>query len=120
MITPRRARGDAHEARARALLERAGLRVLARNVRCRHGEIDLVLREGDTLVFCEVRYRAGDAHGGAAASVDRGKRARLIAAARWYLAAHPACARDPCRFDVVAVDGASPPHWIRDAFRLDD
>ncbi len=118
MITLRRVRGDAHEAIARAMLERAGLRVLAANVQCRHGEIDLVLRDGEVLVFCEVRYRAGKGHGGAAASVDARKRARLIAAARWYLATQPDCANDPCRFDVIAVDGDGAPRWIKDAFRL--
>jgi putative endonuclease len=120
VITLRRARGDAHEAAARTFLERAGLRVLATNVQCRHGEIDLVLRDGEVLVFCEVRYRADDGHGGAAASVDLRKQARLAAAARWFLAGQPGFANDPCRFDVVAVDGDGPPRWIKDAFRLTD
>jgi putative endonuclease len=120
VTTARRARGDAEEAAARALLERAGLRVLAANVQCRHGEIDLVLRDGEVLVFCEVRFRAADGHGGAAASVDARKQARLVAAARWFLATEPRLANDPCRFDVVAADGDGPPRWIKDAFRLSD
>jgi putative endonuclease len=64
------------------LLRRAGLRVVARNWRCRHGEIDLVAEEGGTLVFAEVRFRSGEGFGGAAESVTAAKHARLVAAAR--------------------------------------
>src|SRR5258706_3934058 len=71
------------------LLQRAGLRVLARNWRCRHGEIDLVAEEGATLVFAEVRYRSGQRYGGAAGSVTAGQQARLGAAARPYLIPRP-------------------------------
>lgn len=97
------------------LMRRAGLRILARNWRCRAGEIDLVAAEGDTLVFAEVRLRHGAAFGGAAESVTAGKRARLVAAARHYLAGRPS---SPCRFDVLLLDALSPARvrWIRDAF----
>jgi len=97
------------------LLRRAGLRILARNWRCRHGEIDLVADDGGTLVFAEVRLRRNDRFGGAAESVTRAKRARLLAAARLYLAGR----KEPnCRFDVLLLDGAEQPsiEWIRDAF----
>ena len=97
------------------LLRSAGLRLLARNFRCRHGEIDLVAEERGTLVFAEVRYRRDQRYGGAAESVTAAKRARLIAAARFYLARRPDAA---CRFDVLLLDAleASRIQWIRNAF----
>ena len=115
--------GEAAEAAACAHLERAGLRLIARNVRYRVGELDLVMRDGDSLVFVEVRYRQSAQHGSGAESVDARKRQRLVRAALAYLAAHPADAARPCRFDVVDATGsASAPslHWHRDAFRIED
>src|SRR5688572_7769430 len=78
-------RGVEAEAMAAAFLERKGLRVLECNYRCRLGEIDLVARDGATTVFVEVRRRASSAFGGAAASITRTKRLRLVKAARHYL-----------------------------------
>jgi len=97
------------------LLRKAGLRVLARNWRCRHGEIDLVAEEGGTLVFAEVRYRSHARFGGAAESVTAAKQARLIAAARLYLMRRPDA---DCRFDVLLLDGLETARirWIRNAF----
>lgn len=97
------------------LLDAAGLRVLERNWRCRLGEIDLIAQEeAGTLVFAEVRSRAGAGFGGAAESVTAAKRSRLIAAARLYLAGRPGV---NCRFDVFLVEGApANVRWIRDAF----
>ncbi len=97
------------------VLRRAGLRVLARNWRCRHGEIDLVALERETLVFAEVRLRSSASHGAAAETVGPRKRARLLAAARSYLAGRPESA---CRFDVLVLDRLDPERveWIRDAF----
>ena len=116
-MTERQARGARAEELARAHLERAGLKLLGRNYRCPQGEIDLVMADGDTLVFVEVRFRASAAFGSAAETVDARKRARVIAAAQHYLLAHPA--DRPCRFDVVAGDGNAPIEWLRDAFRPD-
>lgn len=116
-MTERQARGAQAEERARAHLEHAGLKLLARNYRCPRGELDLVMADGDTLVFVEVRFRRSTAFGSAAESVDARKRARLIAAAEHYLLAHPA--DRPCRFDVVAADGNASVEWLRDAFRRD-
>lgn len=118
----RRAIGSTFEAAAARHLESHGLVVIERNVGFRVGEIDLVLRDGETVVFAEVRYRAGEAWGGAVASIDAGKRRRLVAAAQAWLARHPEAARRPCRFDVVAV-GGPPPHridWLRDAIHLEE
>ena len=94
------------------LLRASGLRILERNWRCRHGEIDLIAEERGTLVFAEVRMRSGNAYGGAAESVTQAKRARLIAAARLYLTRKPEVA---CRFDVFLVDPARI-EWVRNAF----
>ncbi|MCK7580283.1 MAG: YraN family protein [Chromatiales bacterium] len=116
-MTGRQARGAHAEALARAHLEHAGLKLVERNYRCPRGEIDLIMADGDTLVFVEVRFRRSPAFGSAAESVDARKRTRIIAAARHYLLAHPA--DRPCRFDVVAADGSAPIAWLRDAFRLD-
>ena len=116
--------GDAAEDQALAHLQAAGLRLLERNYRTPGrggGEIDLVMAERDgTLVFVEVRQRASASHGGAAASVGWAKQRRIIFAARHYLARLAHC--PPCRFDVVALQGAGPDgaepqvHWIRAAF----
>ena len=124
----RRQRGDAVEDAALAFLERQGLRLLARNHALRGGELDLVMLDGggqggDTVVVVEVRFRAGASFGGGAASVDAGKRRKLVRAAQLYLGSHPRLARLPCRFDVIEACGhpAAPRiEWMRDAFRLDD
>jgi len=106
--------GDAKERLARGYLERQGLTCIAQNVRCRHGEIDLVMRDRDMLVFVEVRYRRSERFGGAAGSVDRRKQARLSAAAAFYLQRHPSPL--PCRFDVVGIGTDDHVDWIRHAF----
>ncbi|WP_266160799.1 YraN family protein, partial [Dyella silvatica] len=80
---------------------------------------DLVMREGDTVVFVEVRYRQHASHGDAAASVTRTKQDKLIRAAQGWLAAHSRYAQSNCRFDVVSYDGAADNarmSWWRNAF----
>ncbi len=113
-------RGDAAEALAWAHLQRHGLRLVRRNYRVAFGpgraagEIDLIARDRDgTLVFVEVRARAGSRHGGAAASVTPAKQRHLILAAQYFLRAF--ASPPPCRFDVVAIDGDRI-DWIRGAF----
>jgi len=82
----------------------------------------VVAQDGATLVFVEVRLRSDEAFGGAAASVDRFKRKRLVRAAHHYLAQHFSVADEgrrglpPCRFDVITADGAGVSDWIRNAF----
>lgn len=96
------------------LLRASGLRLLERNWRCRHGEIDLIAEERGVLVFAEVRMRSSAGFGGAAESVTEAKRARLLAAARLYLTRKPEAA---CRFDVFLVGaGNARIEWIRNAF----
>ena len=97
-----------------ALIRAAGLVLVERNWRCRMGEIDLIAEDRGMLVFAEVRMRTGPGFGGAGESVTAAKRARLIAAARLYLARRP---ETPCRFDVFLVDDPrAQVQWIRDAF----
>jgi putative endonuclease len=119
----RRARGDAVEAAALRFLQDHGLRLLARNANARGGELDLVMRDGGSVAFVEVRYRASPAFGGGAASVDARKRGKLVHAARLFLQRHPQLADAPCRFDVIDASGdPGAPHieWLQDAFRADD
>ncbi|MCF7222072.1 YraN family protein [Marilutibacter chinensis] len=119
----RRAHGAAVEAAARRHLLAAGLQAVAANAHSRGGEIDLVMRDGGTLVFVEVRYRRSADFGGGAASVDIRKQRRLVHAAQVFLSRHPHYADLPCRFDVVEADGeptAPRLNWLRDAFRADD
>lgn len=118
-----RARGAGVESAARAHLQSAGLIPIAANANYRFGELDLVMRERDVLVFVEVRYRAGGRFGGGAESITRAKRRRLVQAASAFLASHPSLSNLACRFDVVEATGepAAPQlTWWRDAFRADD
>lgn len=98
------------------LLRARGLIIVTRNFFFRGGELDIVAREADCLVFCEVRTRADLRFGGAAESVTRQKQRRLELAARAFIAARPEFAEWPCRFDVLARDGDADWQWIRDAF----
>lgn len=119
----KRAQGAHVEALARDFLLRHGLTPVAANANYRGGELDLVMRDGDTLVFVEVRYRRGGSFGGGAASIDANKRRKLVHAAGLFLAAHREHAKAPCRFDVIDASGdpETPAFdWLRDAFRADD
>jgi putative endonuclease len=111
--TPAQAAGGDAEDRAATLLARHGLAIVERNYRTRLGEIDLVAREGECLVFVEVRSRAGDAYGGALESITPQKRRRIVAAARQYINRYARV--PPCRFDVILLEGGEP-RWIRAAF----
>lgn len=116
-----RAAGDVFEDRALEHLQRAGLKLLARNFATRFGELDLVMRDADALVFVEVRYRRRREFGGGAASVGTAKRERIVRAAQGFLQAHPKLASLPCRFDVVAFDGQPDAvrfEWLRAAFEV--
>ena len=108
--------GDAAEQYAADFLFGQGLQLLVRNYRSRFGEIDLIMRDGETLVFVEVRLRRNPRFGGAAASIDARKQQRLILTAQRYLAQLPHI--PPCRFDVVLLDNAQgrQPEWLQNAF----
>ena len=91
------------EARALAFLEQQGLTLVEKNFRCRAGELDLIMRDGQALVFIEVRSRKNQHFGGAAASVGPVKQQRLWRTASFYLLKFP---KPPvCRFDLVAIEG---------------
>ena len=114
-----RSTGTRFEDLACQRLEQAGLRLVTRNFNTRWGELDLVMLDGDTLVFVEVRYRAGANYGGALASITASKRARLVRAAGLFLARHPQYAQVPSRFDVVAFAGPAGQaqfRWLKAAF----
>jgi putative endonuclease len=99
---------------AARFLERRGLAIIARNHRCRGGEIDLVCRDGKTLVFVEVRLRRNGDFGGAAASITPAKQRRVALGARHYLTVTGKHDHD-CRFDCILLDGERI-EWIRNAF----
>ncbi len=125
-MDPRKQRGDAAEALAARLLIDAGYRIVDRNFRCKVGELDIVARDGDALVFVEVRSRADYEYGSALDAVGGRKQHRVVRVARQYLAAldggvnHSGADQPPfteCRFDIVAVT-AGDPVLIKDAFRV--
>lgn len=113
--------GARGEALAERYLKRAGFRILARNYRCRYGEIDLVAEEGGCLVFVEVKTRSGAGFGHPLEAVDGRKRGQLTRAARHYLEATGGGERF-CRFDVVAVAVGGEPQLelVRNAFELEE
>ena len=112
--------GDDAERIAERFLTSQGLTLVARNYRCRFGEIDLIMRENETLVFVEVRMRkplrGKTDFGGALASITAAKQAKLVATAQHYLAdiRHP----PPCRFDAVLLNGLNSRdvEWLTNAF----
>lgn len=113
-------KGRVAEDRAIAFLVDQGYVVVARNVRCRGGEIDVVATDGDTLCFVEVRSRASRRYGSAGATVDARKQARVTRAATHYLARLSTPA-PRCRFDVVTLDGGVDDvsiALVKDAFRV--
>ena len=114
-------RGTASERLAAEYLHARGLVVLARNVRCRAGELDLVCLDGRVLAIVEVRQRAKRDFGGALASVTWRKQRKIIRAAQFFLLRQAEWRRHVMRFDVLAVegvpDGAHRIVWIKDAFR---
>ncbi len=102
-------------------LQKAGLKLVARNFRCRVGEIDLVMLDRACLVFVEVRYRKPNRFASALESIDAHKQRKLARAALFFLGRHKAFRKHTVRFDVVAFDGPAPERytlkWLKDAFR---
>ena len=105
MTLQRQQLGKSGEDLAVEELERRGYAIVARRYRTRHGEIDIVARDGETTVFVEVKARAGAECGTGAEAVTPWKQRRLVAMATYYLACHR-LTEQPCRFDVVAIDEA--------------
>lgn len=105
--------GAAAEALAARFLATRGLTIVGRNYRCRGGEIDIIARDGRTVVFVEVRLRRSAEYGGAAESITARKRRRLRLAAEHYLARLPS--EPPCRFDAILLDALASERieWLR-------
>lgn len=109
-------RGASAEADAARLLAAAGYRIVERNFRCKAGELDIIARDGDVLVFVEVRSRADAAHGSATEMIRWGKQRRVARVAACYLElVEPVF--DQCRFDIVAITGGEA-ILLKDAFRV--
>ena len=113
MKSSKRETGDIHEQDAANYLQSRGLKLLASNHSSRHGEIDLIMQDQETLVFIEVRYRRNRNFGGAAISVTPKKQRKIALTALHYLQKHKKT-NTPCRFDVIAVtgEGTLEQHWI--------
>jgi putative endonuclease len=118
----RRAIGTAAEATARDYLLGRGLKLVCENFRCRTGELDLIALDGKALAIVEVRLRTRAEFGGAAASIDWRKRARIIRTTQYLLLKRPELRCYPVRFDVITLDStataAANIQWIRGAFEM--
>lgn len=118
-LTLKKQVGQAAEHFARDYLVSKGLSFVQSNFYCKQGEIDLIMKERDSLVFVEVRYRSSSAFGSAAESVTYPKQQKVLRAAEYYLMQH----RIPnhfCRFDVIGIAGNQKEvEWIKDAFGAD-
>jgi putative endonuclease len=112
-VNERRSVGRDGEDAACAYLRGLGYRIVGRNVRCGRGEIDAIVRDGETLVFVEVKARSGRSHGSALSAVDSRKRKQLRALAADFLQFAPNGTK--VRFDVLAIDGPRIAHF-RGAF----
>ena len=108
--------GQLYEQLALSYLQQQGLKLVQQNYQCKAGEIDLIMRDGHCLVFIEVKYRASAAFGGAAAAVTSSKQQKLLRSCRWYLQ-QQRLTDQPCRLDVIAIEGQQPYQyqWIKNA-----
>ena len=116
-----RARGIRGEALAVTYLKKKGYKIIERNYRCQWGEIDLIARDGKTLIFVEIKSRSSSDFGLPQDAVDRFKQEKLIQAAKAYLAEHHVQENIPARFDVVAVrltPSGPEMELIKDAFQV--
>lgn len=112
--------GQWAEKLAETYLVSQGFQLIERNYRCKWGEIDLIMKHQQAMVFIEVRYRAQQQFGGSLASIDIHKQQRIVKATNYYLQTHPYTQQYACRFDVILLDGEPQKptiRWISDAFR---
>jgi putative endonuclease len=109
-------KGAREEQLALDFLQAKGLQLVARNWRCRGGELDLIMREGKTLVIAEVRKRGNPNFGNAAESVDARKQAHIVHATQLFLSARREFSSAPVRFDVIAMDAHDRIEWLQAAF----
>ena len=111
--------GRAAERIARTRLEHRGLKFLCSNYHCRFGELDLIMRDRECVVFVEVRYRKNSQFGGGVGSVDQRKQRKIVRTAEYFLLCNPQLRDVACRFDVIAATGNTLQpdlNWIRNAF----
>jgi putative endonuclease len=101
-----------------AYLQQQGLKLVTSNYSCKFGEIDLIMSDQDAVVFVEVRYRKNTDYGDGVATVNKSKQSKIKKTAAYYLQEQKLYDKVLCRFDVVAVSGATMDelHWIKDAF----
>ena len=121
-ISPR-LKGSGYEKLAEKYLRSRGLKVIARNFHCRLGEIDLILRDRDTIVFVEVRFRANSRFGSATQSVTASKQRKIISTAKLFLGKHGLNDKLYCRFDVLGIEAENDSYryqWLTNAFSSDD
>ncbi|MEZ7767736.1 YraN family protein [Haemophilus parahaemolyticus] len=113
-LSNKRSQGSIYEQKARAYLETQGLKFIAANQTFKCGELDLVMADGDTIVFVEVRQRKSNRFGGAVESIDYRKQQKWLNAANMWLFTKRNQSLDTakCRFDVVAFEGDNPPLWL--------
>jgi putative endonuclease len=111
--------GMAGETAAKEFLLKQGLQWITSNYWCRFGEIDLIMQEGEYLVFVEVRQRRSMAYGGALASIGVTKQRKIIYSAQHYQLAQPQFSKQPCRIDVLTLQGVPPRiDWIKNAISM--
>lgn len=113
-------KGLRYEDQAREYLQGRGLRLLAQNFSSRNGEIDLIMRDHDTICFIEVKFRKSMAYGGAASSIPISKQRKIVKTALFYIAGRRQLASQPLRFDAFLIqrqiDGSDQIDWIQNAF----
>ncbi len=119
-MSPPNRKGLRYEDQARVYLQARGLRLLQQNFFNRSGEIDLIMRDRDTICFIEVKFRKSMAYGGAAGSIPISKQRKIVNTALFYIAGHRQLARQPLRFDALLIqrqpDGSDRIDWIQNAF----
>lgn len=110
--------GNSAEDRALLLLKQHGMSTIARNYRCNRGEIDLIMRHRNELIFVEVKLRRNPRYGGSLHAITPQKIQRILHTAKLFLVRHPHLQHMACRFDVIAITGSNI-EWIRHAFSAD-
>ena len=107
--------GTVQEQRVAGWLKQHGYDIVEHNFSCRFGEIDLIARDGEYLVFVEVKYRKDNSSGYSLAAVNPAKQKTICKVARYFLAVEYHNVDIPCRFDVAGIDGDEI-HWVKNAF----
>ena len=107
--------GEKAENQAQEFLIAQGLKPVCQNYRCKLGEIDLIMEDGNTLVIVEVRYRKSDKFGSALESVTLRKQSRIIATTKYYLMVNNI--DQPVRFDVIGISNKQTLNWVNNAFQ---